>query len=118
MTAFAAAGLAEAAWAEAACIMLLALGVVGLVTLFALALRSRSLAVMACVLLLLATALFQPWHCFSPFEKAAYSDLDVRSAAGMFRTVGCIWVGTCVAATGSVLLSFLAPKKGPQAARS
>jgi hypothetical protein len=79
---FAAAGLAEAAWAMAACII-------------------------AAVILLLVTLFFEPWQCFSPFEEADYADPDVR-VAGMFRTVGV----TCVAAVGSVLFAFLWPKKG------
>jgi hypothetical protein len=108
----AAAGIAEAAWAMAACVMTLGFGVVGVLTLFAFALRSRALAAFATVLLLLATLFFQPWHCFWPFEEAAYADPDVESAAGMFQTVGVIWVAVCVACAGSLLFAFLAPRKG------
>jgi hypothetical protein len=110
---FAAAGVAEAAWAAEACILLLALAAVGVVALFALALRSQSLAVVAAVLLLCATLFFRPWNCFWPFEEAAYADPDVRSAAGMFQTVGVVWVVTCVAVLGSLLVAFLFPAKGP-----
>jgi hypothetical protein len=52
---FAAAGLAEAAWAEDACMLFFALGLVGVVTLFALSLRSKRLAITAAVLLLFVT---------------------------------------------------------------
>ena len=71
---FAAAGIAEAAWAMEACMLVLAFGIVGLLTLFAFALRSRHLAVFAAVLMLLGTIFFQPWLCFRPFEEAAYAD--------------------------------------------
>jgi hypothetical protein len=113
---FAAAGLAEAAWLMDACLILFALGVVGVVTLFALALRSQRLAVVAAVVLLFATLFFRLWYCFSPFEEAAYADPDVQSAAGMFRRVGVVWVVTCVAVFGSLLFVFLTPKKAPPVA--
>jgi hypothetical protein len=112
---FAAAGLAEAAWATAACVMSLALAVVGVVIVFAFALRSQGVAVFAAVLLLLATLVFQPWQCFSPFEEAAYADPDVRSAAETFRVVGVAWVVSCVAAIACLLFVFLFPKKDPRA---
>jgi hypothetical protein len=113
---FAAAGIAEAAWAQAACMMTLAFGVVALLTLFACALRSRYVAVFAAVLLLLTTLLFQPWNCFWPFEEAAYTDPDVQSAAGMVQKVGIVWVAVCVACVGSLLFAFVAPRRPPLAA--
>jgi hypothetical protein len=100
----------------AVCLLLLAAGAVGVVTLFALALRSRSLAVVAAVLLLVSTIFLQPWHCFSPFEEAVDADPDVQSAAGMFRTAGVAWAVACVAVAGSSLVAFLWPKKVPPAA--
>jgi hypothetical protein len=110
---FAAAGLAEAAWAMEAGLILLAMGVVGLASLVALLLRSRNLAVVGAVLCLLATLFFEPWHCFAPFDEAAYADPDVRSAAGMFRNVGVVWVVTCAAVVGVLLFAFLAPRGRP-----
>jgi hypothetical protein len=111
---YAAAGLAEYAWAEFACMVFFSMGIVSVVALFALALRSQRLAVLSTVLLLLASIFFEPWYLFAPFEEAAYADPDVQSAAVMFRKVGVTWVVTCVAAAGSLVFTFLFPRRGLQ----
>jgi hypothetical protein len=108
---FAAAGLAEAAWAEFCCMVLLSMALVFVIALFALALRSRILAMTAAAILMFVTVFFQLPYLFTPFEPAAYADPDVQSAAGMFRNVGVLWVVTCIAVAGILAVTWLFPRK-------
>lgn len=111
---FAAAGIAEAAWALVMILMWGGLFVICIVGFSALIMASRTLAITAMVLLVAFTVFFQPWYCFIPFEPDSYKDPDVASAADEFRAVGFGWVATTVfVPVISLIAWFIHQQQGP-----
>ncbi|VTR99430.1 hypothetical protein [Tuwongella immobilis] len=111
---FAAAGLAEAAWAMAMVQIFLTFAVVGFVAGVALVCRSRTIAEGAALLWVCGTLFWKPWLCFQPFDDSASTDPDVVSAAAGFRNVGFVWVAVSAGVACSLVVAMLRPRRQPE----
>ena len=108
---FAAAGLAEAAWAAMSGLIILTFGVVGITTLVGTIFWPRRAPVVHLVIWLAATFVLQPFYCFAPFEPEAYNDPDVQSAAGMFFFAGKVWLGSLIPIVAGFIVAAWARRK-------
>ena len=100
---FGMAGLAEAAWIQALGLLCFGLLFVTVVTLFALARRSRIASALAFVVALLLTVLFLPWQAFRPVEG---DDPDLHSLMGTFRSLAVWWIAVIAGTITSLLWTF------------
>ena len=109
-TLIALAGLAETALQMAMAIEGAGIFVVGFVALLALSTRSRTLTILAFVVLVSFSVFFQPWYNFAPFDPEVYGS-DVVYFADAYRVLGVGWILTSLLVVASVAVAWGKPVK-------
>jgi hypothetical protein len=102
-------GLADVAYAMALGLFCFGVFLVGIVTLIALALKSRTASIIAMVLAFVLTLLLTPWRAFVSVDSR---DEEVHGWVSMFRWVAVLWIVVSVGAVASAVRAFRADFKG------
>src|SRR5688572_6436320 len=107
---FAAAGLAEAAWAMALMFAWAVILLIGALSLTGFLLRSWRVAAVALAIAAMFTVFCMPWQAFAPVEPHVYDDPDVQDWIPEFKLMAYGWLAAVIASVSSLAFASLLGK--------